>query len=69
MNKKRCGISFCEALTLILIVLKLVGVLSISWTLALAPVWIPLLVVIGLVILLRVIGGKEAMRKLSERLG
>lgn len=34
------GLGFCEILTLILIVLKLLGKISLSWLWVLAPLWI-----------------------------
>lgn len=36
----KCGLGFCEVLTLILIVLKLLGKISLSWLWVLAPLWI-----------------------------
>lgn len=35
------GIGFLGALTLVLIVLKLIGAISLSWWLVLGPLWIP----------------------------
>ena len=36
------GMSFFEVLTVIFVVLKLVGVINWSWLWVLAPIWIPL---------------------------
>lgn len=41
-------IPFLPALSLLLIAFKLTGVIAISWTMALAPVWIPLAVLLVL---------------------
>ena len=35
---------FCEGLTLILIVVKLLGIVNISWWLVFSPIWVPILV-------------------------
>jgi len=50
------GIGFCELLTIVFIVLRLIGVITWSWWWVLAPIWIPLaiiiiLMVIGLIII------------------
>lgn len=39
-NHSTGGISFCGALALIFIVLKLVGVINWSWVWVLSPIWI-----------------------------
>lgn len=46
------GMSFFEVLTVIFVVLKLVGVINWSWLWVLAPIWIPLgiILVIGFII-------------------
>lgn len=46
----RGGIGFCGLLAIVFIVLKLTGVISWSWLWVLAPIWIPVAIV--LVILL-----------------
>ncbi|MEG0769896.1 MAG: hypothetical protein RSG59_08215 [Ruthenibacterium sp.] len=57
------GIGFCGLLTLIFITLKLIGKIPWSWTWVLAPMWIPIaLLLLILMILLIVLGVKE-MRK------
>ena len=42
------GIGFCGLLAIVFIVLKLVGVISWPWVWVLAPIWIP--IVLGVVI-------------------
>ena len=39
------GISFCELLTIVFVVLKLTGVIGWSWLWVLAPLWIPCILV------------------------
>lgn len=51
MNEKK-GLGFWQVLTVVLIVLKLVGVINWSWALVLAPFWIPLVVGIVLAFIL-----------------
>lgn len=48
----RSGLGFLEALTLLFIALKLCGVISWSWWWVLAPLWMP----IALVLLILVVG-------------
>lgn len=68
------GIGFCGALTLILIVLKLLKLIDLSWVWVLAPLWIPAaLVVAGIAIYLLVLGiilivAKGTHRKRSREL-
>lgn len=51
-NKSTGGISFCSLLGLLFIGLKLGGVITWSWWWVLAPIWIPIaLVIITLVII------------------
>lgn len=45
------GIGFCGLLAIAFIVLKLTGVITWSWWWVLAPLWIPFLIVLGIVIL------------------
>lgn len=52
-NTKSKGIGFCGLLTIAFIILKLCGVIAWSWVWVLAPMWIPLaLVVLILIIML-----------------
>lgn len=49
------GIGFCELLTIVFIVLKLIGVITWSWVWVLSPLWISWLVAILLIIILLII--------------
>ena len=49
------GISFLELLQIVFIVLKLLGVITWSWGWVLAPIWIPLLIIIAIVIIVMII--------------
>jgi hypothetical protein len=49
------GIGFCELLTIVFIVLKLIGYISWSWIWILSPLWISWLVTILLIIILLII--------------
>lgn len=49
-NNTSDGIGFCGLLTIVFIVLKLCKVISWSWIWVLAPTWIP--IVIGIILLL-----------------
>ena len=68
------GIGFCGALTLILIVLKLLKLIDLSWVWVLAPLWIPAaLVVAGIAVYLLALGiiliaAKGKHRKRSREL-
>lgn len=42
------GIGFCGLLTIVFIVLKLTGYIAWGWTWVLAPMWIPLAIVLGI---------------------
>lgn len=48
----RGGVGFFGLLTLVFIVLKLTGVISWSWCWVLAPLWIPFLICIIIIIVL-----------------
>lgn len=50
MEKTNGGVSFCGFLTLIFITLKLLGVIAWSWWWVLAPVWIPSLIILLVVL-------------------
>ena len=50
-NNTNGGIGFFGLLTLVFITLKLLNVISWSWWWVLAPVWIPTLIVIALIII------------------
>lgn len=49
------GPGFCSLLTLVFIVLKLIGVINWSWWWVLAPLWIPIGIVLVLVIIISII--------------
>lgn len=51
------GIGFFEALGLIFIVLKLCGVIDWSWWWVLAPIWMPVALVLGIIIIFAIIIG------------
>ena len=55
------GIGFCDALALIFIVLKLTGVINWSWWWVLAPIWIPIALILGFIILLLIVCGIAAL--------
>lgn len=57
-SAKTGGIEFCGLLTLLFIGLKLTNYIDWSWWWVLAPLWIPFLVVVTLVLLLAVILSK-----------
>jgi Flp pilus assembly protein TadB len=50
-NKKSGGIGFCGLLTIAFIILKLCGVIAWSWVWVLAPMWIPLALVVLILII------------------
>ncbi|UNT92616.1 MULTISPECIES: hypothetical protein [Allobaculum] len=45
-NKQSGGIGFCGLLTIAFVVLKLTGYITWSWWWVLAPIWIPLAIVV-----------------------
>lgn len=51
------GIGFFEALGLVFIVLKLCGVIDWSWWWVLAPIWMPVALVLGIIIIFAIIIG------------
>ena len=55
------GIGFLDALALIFIVLKLTGVISWSWWWVLAPIWMPIALILGFIILLLIVCGIAAL--------
>lgn len=54
--KKTQGIGFFGALTIVFIVLKLCKVINWSWVWVLAPLWIPIALVIVLLIFYWILG-------------
>lgn len=51
------GIGFFEVLGLVFIVLKLCGVIDWSWWWVLAPIWMPIALVLGIIIIFAIIVG------------
>ena len=50
-DSKSAGLGFCDVLLIVFIVLRLIGIINWSWGWVLAPLWIPvLLVVIGFLV-------------------
>jgi len=54
-DNKSGGIGFCGLLTIVFIVLKLCKVINWSWIWVLAPTWIPTVIAIILLLLLKFI--------------
>lgn len=52
------GLSFTSLLTIVFIVLKLIGKIDWSWTWVLAPIWMPVALVIFVFIILFIFGEK-----------
>jgi hypothetical protein len=52
-NNSSGGIGFCGLLTIVFIVLKLCKVINWSWVWVLAPAWIPTLIAIILLLILK----------------
>lgn len=50
------GIGFCGLLTIVFITLKLTGFIDWSWWWVTAPIWIPGVVILGIVILVVIVG-------------
>lgn len=62
------GIGFFGALALVLIVLKLLKLIDLSWVWVLAPLWIPTaLVIAGIAIYLLVLGVMLIVAKIGHR--
>lgn len=47
-NKESAGLSICDVLAIIFIVLKLLGIITWSWVWVLSPIWISIIVVLVL---------------------
>lgn len=60
-DKASGGIGFCGLLTIAFIVLKLCGVINWSWIWVFAPLWIPAILVI-LIVLILILGVKMMSR-------
>ena len=55
-NNSTGGIGFCGLLTIVFIVLKLLKVISWSWLWVLAPLWIPVAILIVFFIIAMIFG-------------
>lgn len=59
-QSQTAGIGFCGLLAIVFIVLKLIGVITWSWLWVLAPLWIPVaivLIVIAIIFVVTLIKG------------
>ena len=54
-NKSTGGIGFCGLLTILFIALKLLKIINWSWVWVLAPLWIPTIIVIIVLIIMFII--------------
>lgn len=66
-NSTSSGIGFCGLLTIAFIVLKLTGCITWSWWWVLAPSWVPLALVLGVLAVLGVILLVKLFSGLSKR--
>jgi hypothetical protein len=57
-NTSGGGIGFLGALTILFIALKLLGYITWSWWLVLAPLWVPVMLVFAVVFVIAVWGKK-----------
>lgn len=56
-NKKSYSIGFFDVLAIVFIVLKLLGIIKWSWWWVLAPIWIPIIIVLVLYGILAICDG------------
>lgn len=54
-SSSRGGIGFCGLLTIVFITLKLIGKIDWSWLWVLAPLWIPLSILVIILIIVGII--------------
>jgi hypothetical protein len=54
-SSSRSGIGFCGLLTIVFITLKLIGKIEWSWWWVLAPMWIPISIVLGILAIVGII--------------
>lgn len=54
-NTTAGGIGFCGLLAVAFIVLKLTGVINWSWLWVLAPIWIPAVIAVGILLICLVV--------------
>lgn len=45
-SKRRASLGVCDVLAIVFIVLKLLGIITWSWWWVLAPIWIPVIIVL-----------------------
>lgn len=57
-GKASGGIGFCGLLAVVFIVLKLVGVIKWSWLWVLAPIWLPTVIVVLVIIAIAIFVNK-----------
>ena len=56
-NNNNNGIGFCGLLTIVFIVLKLLKIITWSWIWVVAPLWIPIVLIVLFVMIAFIIGG------------
>ena len=61
------GIGFTGALAIAFIVLKLTGVITWSWLWVLAPIWIPIIFVLMLLLALLITAGVDKLNKVRRK--
>lgn len=55
MDKKSAGLGFCDVLVIVFIVLKLLKIIAWSWVWVLAPIWIPIVLLLICSIVLKLL--------------
>ncbi len=60
-NTSSGGIGFCGLLTIVFIILKLCKVIAWSWLWVLAPIWIPVALVLAILVIIAIIAGIAAL--------
>ena len=60
---KNVGMGFTGWLTIVFIVLKLTGYIDWSWWWVLAPIWLPIVLVLGLLVIVLFVGSVFAYIK------
>lgn len=66
-SKNSNGLGICSILTIVLIVLKLVGVINWSWLLVLCPLWIKLLLKIVVLVIIEIIDSNFRNKRNKSR--
>lgn len=49
------GIGFCDVLTIAFIILKLLNIITWSWIWVLAPIWLPVALILGVFVIVVII--------------